>query len=345
MHEHLSALANPNSLPRRLMHTRDIVVIGASLGGIEALTGLVQQLPADFAASILVVQHTSEHSPAVLAQILTNRGPLQAINAEDGIQPRHGRIYVAPPDRHLLLTEGGIRVVFGPRENRSRPAIDPLFRTAAANYRSRVVGVVLTGLLSDGAAGLGAVERCGGLALVQEPGSAAFPDMPRHALAATKAARQVALPELGQLLAKLVREQAPEPPPVPEAIRIEVQLTERAMKSDNWHEVPSTSTDFTCPECSGAIRKVDDNGVTRFRCRVGHAYTGDDLMAAKNDRVEEALWVALQTLQERAQMLEVMAGDDRGRGWERSAGTLEVRAKEAHGHAEQLREFIARIEA
>jgi two-component system, chemotaxis family, protein-glutamate methylesterase/glutaminase len=236
-------------------------------------------------------------------------------------------------------------VVFGPRENRSRPAIDPLFRTAAVNYRSRVIAVILTGLLGDGAAGLLAVERCGGMPLVQAPGDAAHPEMPRSALAAVAGARQVALSELGPLLSRVTREPAPAPPPVPEALRIEARLTERAMRTEDWNQVPGRSTDFTCPECRGTLREVEEEGMQRYRCRVGHAFSAEAMMAGNDDAVEEALWVALQTLQERAQMLETMARDNRGRGWDHSAASMEERAREAQAHADRLRDFVARSSA
>jgi two-component system, chemotaxis family, protein-glutamate methylesterase/glutaminase len=261
------------------------------------------------------------------------------------MEPRRGLIHVAPPDRHLLLAADGIRVVFGPRENRSRPAIDPLFRTAAVNYRSRVIAVILTGLLGDGAAGLLAVERCGGMPLVQAPGDAAHPEMPRSALAAVAGARQVALSELGPLLSRVTREPAPAPPPVPEALRIEARLTERAMRTEDWNQVPGRSTDFTCPECRGTLREVEEEGMQRYRCRVGHAFSAEAMMAGNDDAVEEALWVALQTLQERAQMLETMARDNRGRGWDHSAASMEERAREAQAHADRLRDFVARSSA
>lgn len=323
--------------------TRDIVVIGSSLGGVEALSALVSQLTDGLPAAVLVVQHSAEEARGLLGEILSSRGTMPATTAEDGMQPVRGRIYVAPPGRHLLLAESGIRVVFGPRENRSRPAIDPLFRTAAVNYRTRVIGVILTGLLHDGAAGLLAVERCGGLPVVQAPDDAPHPEMPRQALAAVRGAHQVPLSDLGPLLARLVREPAPEPAPVPETLRIEARLTERAMRNDDWHQVPSRPTDFTCPECSGAIREIEDEGIRRYRCRVGHAYSTEALVAAKDEGLEEVLWVALQTLQERAQMLDTLAGEDRQRGWSRSAASFDERAREAHGQATRLREFIARL--
>ncbi|MBW3655385.1 MAG: chemotaxis protein CheB, partial [Gemmatimonadetes bacterium] len=269
------------------MGQRDIIVVGASMGGIEALSALVAQLPSDLPASILVVQHTSAESPGTLGDILTARGALPAAIATDGTQLEHGRIYVAPPDRHLLLTQSGLRVAFGARENRTRPAIDPLFRTAAVHYRSRVIGVVLTGMLGDGAAGLLAVHRCGGAAVVQDPDDAAYPQMPLRSLAAVPTARRAALEELGPLLGRLLVEPAPSPPRVPEGLHLEVRLTERAMEAPDWHQLPGTSVPFTCPECKGAMREIHEDGLRRYRCRVGHAYSAHDLLSDKAKAVEE----------------------------------------------------------
>lgn len=322
------------------MQTRDIVVVGSSMGGIEALSSLARQLPENLPAAVLIVQHTSPESPGLLGEILSRHGPLPAVIAEKGMAIERGRIYVAPPNRHMLATGDGIRVTFGPRENRSRPAIDPLFRTAAVNYRSRVIGVVLTGLLGDGAAGLLAVQRCGGLALVQAPDDAAYDDMPRRALNVVTDARQFAMDDLGKLLVRHCAEAAPAPPPVPEALLMEARLTERAMITEDWGAVPGKATSFTCPECKGAIHEIREEGLTRFRCRVGHAYSTSDLLTDKAKSVEEALWVALQTLEERAQMLELLAGDDRQRGRHRTADGYVERASETRAHADRLRELL-----
>ena len=283
------------------MHTRDIIAIGASMGGVGALSALVGQLPADLPASVLVVQHRSAEPPELLSEILSHRGPLPAVAARDHMALEHGRIYVAPPDRHLLVTEGGLRVNYGPRENRARPAIDVLFRTAAVHRRSRVIGVVLTGLLGDGAAGLLAIHRCGGVAVVQALTDASYPEMPARALAAVPTAEQVPLAELGSMLARLAYEAAPQPPPVPEALRIEARLTESATATDDWGNVPS--------------------------------------------RVEEALWIALQRLQEQAQVLESLASDDRRRGWDRNATGYEERAREARAAANRLRDLVTALAA
>lgn len=325
------------------MNTRDVIVVGSSMGGVEALLGLVRQLPRDLHAAVLIVQHTSAESPGLLGELLDVRGALPAALATDGAPLEHGRIYVAPPDRHLLLTTQGIHVVYGPRENRARPAIDPLFRTAAVHYRNRVIGVILTGVLGDGVAGLLAIHRCGGEAVVQAPDDAAFPEMPRRALNAVPQAHVVSLAEMGSTLASLAVSPAPDPPPVPETLRIEAFLTERAMVNDDWGHIPSHPTDFTCPECNGAIHEIEDEPIRRYRCRVGHAYSSDDLLAAKGQGLEGALWLALQSLQERAQMFETMAREDRRRGRSRNADGYDERARETRDAADRLHELIGTL--
>jgi two-component system, chemotaxis family, protein-glutamate methylesterase/glutaminase len=321
------------------MQKRDIVVIGSSMGGVAALSTLVAQLPADLPAAVFIVQHTAPDSPGLLSGILSHRGPLPAVTAEDGMKWHPGRIYVAPPNRHMLISHDRLRVGFGPRENRSRPAIDPLFRTAAVNHGPRVTGVVLTGLLNDGASGLWAVEQCGGTAIVQD--DAEFPDMPRSASAAVAGARHVTLERLPDILAALAAEAAPEPVAVPDSLRLEARLTESAMTNlEDWHELPGSTTNFTCPECSGAIQEVEVDGVTRFRCRVGHAYSASDLLIDKARAVEESLWVALQSLEERAEMLERLARDNGGPSL---AGRHLQRARETRTHAGMLRELLKQL--
>jgi two-component system, chemotaxis family, protein-glutamate methylesterase/glutaminase len=325
------------------MHTRDVIVIGSSMGGIRALSTLVAALPRDLPAAVFVVQHIGEDSRALLSSILAHRGPLPAVTAEDGMKWRAGQIHVAPPGRHMLISDGRVRVGLGPRENRSRPAIDPLFRTAAAHYSSRVIGVILTGLLNDGASGLLAVASCGGTAIVQDPGEAEFPDMPCSALAAVPAAQRASLADLPLLLSRLASDPAPPPPDIPAALRLEVRLTESAMTStENWHELPGTPTNFTCPECSGAIQEVHADGVRRYRCRVGHAYSAGDLLMDKARAVEDSLWVALQTLQERAEMLDRLAQGTDGSA-SSSAAPYTARAQETRRHAQRLRELLAEL--
>ena len=330
----------------------DVVVVGASLGGLDALRALVGGLPADFPAAVFVVQHTAASSPGVLGEILDAHGPLPARLAEDGEPVEPGRVRVAPPDRHLLLTPGRVRLSDGVRENRARPAVDPLFRSAAVAYRSRVVGVVLTGALDDGAAGLRAVERCGGIAVVQDPADAAYPDMPRHALHAVPDARRASRAELGPLLARLVREPAPTPPPVPGDLAAEDRLTQRGLlplSDDDMDEMDTLDglgdrVPLSCPDCGGALWHLHDPEPPRYRCHVGHAYTARSLMDGQAEATEQALVVALRTLEERARMLRRMADDDRQRG-RGGAGGYHDRADEIEGHADHLRRVLTATRA
>ena len=213
------------------------------------------------------------------------------------------------------------------------------------HYRSRVIGVVLTGLLSDGAAGLYAVQRCGGTTVVQSPDDAAYPEMPRNALDRVSDAHVIPLAQMGQLLDRRSRQAAPTAPEVPEALRIEARLTERTMGSEDRVEVPGTPTAFTCPECSGAIKEIEEDGRHRYRCRVGHAYSPDDLLLEKTRALEDTLWMALQTLEERAAMLGTMAREDQSRGFAGNASSYDSRARETREHAERLRDLLRSLAA
>jgi two-component system, chemotaxis family, protein-glutamate methylesterase/glutaminase len=327
------------------MQNRDIVVIGSSAGGIDALKVIAARLPPTLPAAVFVVQHAAEDSPGLIASILDHAGPLPAAMADRAEPFVHGRIYVAPANRHLLLTAEGLRPAFGPRENRSRPAVDPLFRTAAVHYGPRVIGLVLSGLLADGSAGLRAIVQCGGVGLAQSPADAEFPDMPRNALARAPGARAVPLAEIADTLDELTHQQAPPAPPVPDLLRIEAQLTERAMHDGDWSQLPGSPTRYTCPECSGPLQAIDEGGERRYRCRVGHAFSEPDLLAEKGVALEDSLWVALQTLEERAEMLRAMANADRAKGWSATAANFERRASETARHADMLRATLLSLSA
>ncbi len=323
---------------------RDVIVLGASMGGTEALTTLLSRLPSDFSAGLCVVQHTSPSSPGFLADVLGRRCALPVTNARDGEPFRPGQVYVAPPDRHLLLKQGKLRVVRGPRENRVRPALDPLFRSAAVTYGARVIGVVLTGLQNDGSAGLAAIKRCGGLALVQHPDDAAFPEMPRHALQALQDVGGVdhclTLAEMPELLTKLSREEVSAGPLVPHDIALEVDIAERVMSDIPKEEAIGQHTALGCPECGGPLREMDDRAVKRYRCHVGHAYTAEALLADQSDATEKALWIALRILEERANMLREMARDERTRGRGYATAQFNERAAEVEQHAQSVRQLL-----
>ncbi|HEX5691248.1 MAG TPA: chemotaxis protein CheB, partial [Roseiflexaceae bacterium] len=282
-------------MPATILH-RDMIVVGASAGGVDALKQLVAQLPGDLAASVFVVLHTSANDPGYLPAILNHAGPLEARLAEHGQPIRHGQIIVARPDQHLLLKNEQVILARGPRENRSRPAIDPLFRSAAAAYSTRVIGVLLSGLLDDGLSGMAAIQRCGGITIAQEPHDATYPDLPRNAIEAGVVDYRMPVAEMGALLSQLVQVPVAAPATIPPDIALEALLAERAMSDVPSEERLGEMAPLSCPECGGPLWQLDDNVVKRYRCHVGHGYTARALLSEQGLEVERALWVALRTL-------------------------------------------------
>jgi two-component system chemotaxis response regulator CheB len=330
------------------MPVKDIIVIGASAGGIEALKALVRGLPKDFKASVFIVLHTAPYSLGILPEILARAGsPLPAANAKDWEGIERGRIYVAPPDYHLLIERSGYtRITKGPRENRFRPAVDPLFRSAALAYGPRVVGVVLTGWLDDGTDGLRAVKERGGTAVVQNPEDAFAPSMPLNALKQVEVNYCVPLEEIAPLLVRLTEIPAEEEGeyPVSEKLETEVKIAreDNALESGimRWGE-PSI---YACPECHGVLLQLKEGGNVRFRCHTGHAYSVDSLLAEFTEKTEESLWSTIRSIEETAILLRNLAGHFRQHLDEVRAETLTRKAEEALERADTVRRAAMRHE-
>jgi two-component system chemotaxis response regulator CheB len=323
-------------------HGHDIIVLGASAGGVEALREIAACLPSNLPAAVFVVVHMKAQAPGLLPTVLNRAGPLPAFAAVDGMFIERGRIYVAVPDYHLLVERARVRLVRGPRENRSRPAVDALFRSAARTYGPRVVGVVLTGALDDGTAGLLAIKRCGGIAVVQDPDDARVPSMPASALEYIDVDYRVCLRAMAPLLFELAH--TPNPAkgdsPVPEDIDLESRIAAMdlaALENDNR---PGQLSGFTCPECQGPLWEVRDGQLLRFRCRSGHAYTTESILAGQAEAVEDALWTALNVLQESVQVAHRLAGDARARNNPLVAKRLDERARERLRQVEVLRKVL-----
>lgn len=321
--------------------THDIIVVGASAGGVEALSRLAGELPRDLRAAVLVVLHVSR-GRSVLPEILTRSGRLRAFHPDDGETLEYGRIYVAPPDRHLVVEPGRVRVVASAAENGVRPAVDPLFRSAARAYGSRVVAVLLTGSLDDGTAGIAAVKAAGGVTIVQDPEEALAPGMPRSAIASGFVEHVLPLRDIPVLLAALVDEQAPNrriDADHPHLRRLEPDLQPMPLAVHD-NDRPGKPSVFSCPACHGILWEADEVGLLRFRCRVGHVYSPETMLGAQTDEVDRALWVALRTLEERAALAHKLA--ERAR--ERQHGLVDraftARAGETEREAEQIRRLL-----
>ncbi|MDO9710688.1 chemotaxis protein CheB [Paracraurococcus lichenis] len=323
----------------------DLILLGSSAGGVDALCGLCRDLKADLPAAILVVQHVAPTARSLLPEILSRCGALPALRAHEGDEILPGRIYVAPPDHHLLVNRDDHRLMLrrGPQENRTRPAIDPLFRSAAVAFGPRVIGVVLSGLLDDGTAGLVAVKACGGLSVVQDPDDAAWPDMPRNALRGDSPDHCVPLADMAALLDRLARSPAGPARPVPPRIAMEARIAEKEI-ADMAGETEQLGppSRMSCPQCGGVLNEIEDPKTTRFRCQIGHAYGPESLAASQADALEEALATAVRTHHERQVLFRRMEDAARGRGMMLAAARWDRAAREA-GQAATLIQTAAEI--
>ena len=293
------------------MPTHDIIVIGASAGGVTALKELAESLPEGFEGSLFVVLHMPAYSETKLAEILNKAGKLKAVNPRDGETIKPGRIYVAQNDFHLLIENDKVLVKKGPKENRFRPSIDALFRSAAASYGSRVVGIVLSGIMNDGTSGLWSIKRQGGLAVIQSPGDAEHPQMPENVLEYVKVDHIVAASQMGALLTQLIEKKTKHKTRISakemKMLKMEVVIATR----DNAFEIGIMKmgelVPFTCPECHGALVRLVEGKLVRFRCHTGHAYTASSLLASVTETVEEVLWQGMRGLEEVTMLLNNIA--------------------------------------
>jgi two-component system chemotaxis response regulator CheB len=327
------------------MPGRDIIVVGGSAGGVEALCQLVHGLEPGLPASLFVVCHFPSEAHSFLPEILSRQGPLLARHArdEETIYPAH--IYVAPPDHHLLLEVRRIRVQRGPRENGFRPSIDPLFRSAAGVFGDRVIAVLLSGALFDGIAGLLAVRAAGGVSVIQDPQDAMLGSLPRSACQIAGADHVVAAQELGPLLNRLVhRHPGPEgSPPVKDPKDPVEKITETVqqdMDGQTWDGRRGTVSIFTCPECGGCMWQLEDTGLVRFRCHVGHAYLAEALLEEQAAALEAALWTAVRTFRECGVLARQLANRKREEGLGTSAQRFEEEARVADHYGDLIQNLL-----
>jgi len=319
------------------MATRDTIVIGASAGGVQALSKLVEDLPADLSAAVFIVLHIPANIPSVLPAILAREAKLEVVHPVDGEPVKRGRVYVAPPDQHLIIENGYVKLVRGPKENLHRPSIDTLFRSAARWAGPRVIGVVLTGALDDGTVGMRAVNQRGGITVVQDPLDAPFPSMPMSVMQEIRVDYSLPLSEIAPLLDKLSRETVEEGRyPVPDEVEIEARIAEQEM--DGEELIASVSqigkvSKLTCPDCHGALWEIDDQELLRYRCHVGHAFSAEALNNGQSQMLEEALWSAVRALEERMILARRIVERARRANQMRAVQTFERRVREAEEHS------------
>ncbi|RYZ29162.1 MAG: chemotaxis protein CheB [Chitinophagaceae bacterium] len=317
-----------------------MVVIGTSAGGIRALEELVLQLPVEIDAAFFVVLHLSRKGVGeVIFQRLQQYSTLPCRIAMNGESIERGNIYLAPPDEHMLLSQGKIITGKGAPENRWRPSINNLFRSAAASYNSRVIGIILTGLLDDGTAGMNAIKRAGGLAIVQNPAEADHPDMPTSVLENIEVDYVESLAKMGTLLKEIVDKTEPVEVEVPYDILLETQIDQRV--STRIDDVAQfEKIDINCPDCGGGLYMTQKENPPHYRCHVGHSYTDRELLIRVSEVMENTFWTSLRMMEERRSLLMKLSNKDRERGYDSSAKRHFEMARDMEVHIENLKKIL-----
>lgn len=315
-----------------------VVVIGTSAGGMNASVTLLQQLPPGFPAPVLLVQHISgDASGNALLNAINKHTSLLCKHAVQNEALEYGHVYLAPSDHHLMVDKGGrLQVTKGARENRSRPAIDPLFRSAAVAFGNRVIGIVLSGYLDDGTAGLMAIQRCGGTCMIQDPDDAEYPDMPKNALNQVKADFCLPVAELGTALIPLMNLRHKKQMKIPKDIEREARIAERVVSDLASVNALGEQVPFNCPGCGGVLWQIKEGSFLRYRCHTGHAYTASVLLAEQTNKIEETMWVALRMFEERRNLLTTIAKDQTGA----AANSAAERAAMSQVHIDRIRAIL-----
>ncbi len=328
----------PQAAPR-------ILVLGASAGGVEALVRVCRGFSADLNAAICIVLHIPAQGPSMMPQILSRNSALSAKHPVDGEPIQQGQIYIAPPDHHLILEPGRLRVLRGPKENRQRPAVDVLFRSAALAYGAQVIGVVLTGALDDGTAGLLAIKQRSGIAIVQDPNEALFAGMPRSALQNVAVDYVTLLAEIPKVLSRLVSELVlHEAPPPSSQLISEVKIAMMDQQALDQEQTIGKPSAYSCPECGGVLWEVQDDDLLRFRCRVGHAFSSQSVLAQQATSLETALWAALKTLEENVSLSRRLSNQSRERGNTSLTAVFDERVRESEIRADAIRKVLLKNE-
>jgi two-component system, chemotaxis family, protein-glutamate methylesterase/glutaminase len=321
-----------------------IVVAGASAGGLDALAELVSQLKPGMQMAMLVVLHLSRKGIGdFLVHRLQQFTSLHCVAAADEVEIQEDHVYIAPPNYHLLVKDGRTRIGHGPEENRWRPSIDVLFRSAAAYYNGRTIGIILTGMLDDGTAGMLAIRKTGGRCIVQDPNEAEYPDMPLSVLNNMEVDHCVPLSEMGKVLNELVQTE-PKRAEIPKEIMQEAAIAEKISTGIDVVDKMGEHSVYTCPDCGGSLWELKDTHSDRYRCHIGHSYSERDLVVKQAENIEATLWVAVRIMEERRNLLRKMEQDTKERGFQRIASDHGDRAHELEHHIERLKEMLYAVQ-
>lgn len=326
------------------MQKRNIIVIGASAGGFEAIKQLVADLPPDLDAAIFIVWHMSPDVKGILPQVINQQKTILATNALDNEPIAYNHIYVAPPDRHLVLEKGFVRVTHGPKENRFRPAVDPLFRSAAYFYGTRVIGIVLSGALDDGTAGLWTIKSRGGIAIVQDPEDAEVPSMPANAMQAVEIDYKVQVAKMGSLLVKLIEQPVTQHKDVVmdenKKTELEVRIAAQYNALEHGMLKLGELSPYACPECHGVLSAIKDGDIIRFRCHTGHAYSTATLLASITEKIEDSLWNAIRGVEESIILLNNLGDHYAEKNQPKLAALYFKKVSEAESSANLVRQAV-----
>jgi len=318
-----------------------IVVVGASAGGLNAIAELVSQLTPEMDVAVLVVLHLSRKGISnFLAHKVQQHTGFHCVIASDGGVIQRGHIYIASPNYHLLVKNGRTMIGHGPEENRWRPSIDVLFRSAAVHYGVRTIGIILTGLLDDGASGMQAIRKSGGICIVQDPNEAEYPDMPLAVLNSMEVDHCISLAEIGPIISEISSRDIPHHVQIPEDLRSEAEIAEKASIGIDIVSQLGDKSIYTCPDCGGGLWKLSNEKMDRYRCHIGHSYSERDLVIKQAEHLESTLWVALRIMEERRNLLKKMEEDTRRKGFMRIASDHGDRGEELQSHINKLKGML-----
>lgn len=321
---------------------RNIIVIGASAGGIIAIKSLLKGLKAEMDAAFFIVQHVSRDSSAQnIVEIFQRQTSLSCEVAADGAPIQGGHLYLAPPDHHLILSNGQMSVTSGAYENKHRPSVDVLFRSAAVAYGNRVIGIILTGTLEDGTSGMSAIKRCGGTCIVQDPAEAQFYSMPQSVLNNVPVDFKAPLEEIPARICEILNASLPLEVVIPEELRIEADITKRMMSNIDEMKSIARRSDFVCPDCGGGLWALKNDPAHRYRCHTGHTFTEKLLAKLQREKLEESLWVSIRMLEERSNLYKLMAA--RSSGAEQFYNGHLQRIEETEDHIKRLKKLLQNL--